>query len=285
MPLSDAPDLRSLPTEASNEATKDLSRLPTEAALRLMNLEDQKVALAVEDVVSDVAEAVDAIAQRLEKGGRLIYIGAGTSGRLGVVDASECPPTFGVSPKLVQGVIAGGPDAVFRSKEGAEDIPEDGAKALQALGLTANDAVVGLAASGRTPYVIGALDYAGSIGALTAAVTVNPYAPLREKVEHFIAPFVGPEVITGSTRLKAGTAQKLVLNMISTGVMLRLGYVDGNRMTHLKLSCGKLVDRGRRLVIEETGVDEATAVRALEENDHEVWRAVAAIKAGKSTPA
>jgi N-acetylmuramic acid 6-phosphate etherase len=243
-----------------------------------MNVEDQKVALAVQLVIPEVARAVDAIAARLRDGGRLFYIGAGTSGRLGVVDASECPPTFGVDPSLVQGIIAGGPVAMFYSQEGAEDYPEDGKGSLEESGVTSKDCVIGLAASGRTPFVIGALKYARSIGALTGAITVNPGAPLKDLADFFIAPFVGPEVVTGSTRLKAGTAQKLVLNMISTGVMLRLGYVEGNRMTHLKQSCGKLVDRARRLVMESAGVDEATAIKALNENNNEVWRAVEALK-------
>lgn len=277
-----APDLGALPTEAVNERTANLSHLPTVEALYLMNEEDAKVALAVREVVPQVAAAVDAIASRLANGGRLFYIGAGTSGRLGVVDASECPPTFGVSPELVQGLIAGGRDAVFKSKEGAEDIAEDGAQALREVNFTEQDCVVGLAASGRTPYVLGALDYARKLGAFTTAVTVNPNAPLKERADVFIAPVVGPEVLTGSTRLKAGTAQKLVLNMISTGVMVRLGYVDGNRMTHLRPSCGKLVDRARRLVMELAGVDEQTALLALEAANGEAWRAVEALKQANS---
>jgi N-acetylmuramic acid 6-phosphate etherase len=272
------PELGDLPTEAINEATKNLSRLPTLEALQLINDEDQKVAVAVREVLPQVAMAIDRIAPQLEKGGRLFYIGAGTSGRLGVVDASECPPTFGVEPELVQGIIAGGREAVFRSQEGAEDIHENGARDLKAVGFTAGDCLVGLAASGRTPYVLGALDYARELGAVTAGVTLNPGAVMQQHCDVFIAPGVGPEVIAGSTRLKAGTAQKLVLNMLSTGVMLRLGRVDGNLMTHLRPSCGKLQDRAQRLVMNLTGVSAEIAAQALAKADGEVARAVEDLK-------
>ena len=271
-------NLSDLPTEAANAATAGLSELPTLEALKLINEEDQKVAVAVREVLAEVAKTIDAIAPRIADGGRLFYIGAGTSGRLGVVDASECPPTFGVSPELVQGIIAGGPDAVFRSKEGAEDSPEGGARDLQNAGVTRKDSVVGLAASGRTPYVLGALDWARQNGCFTAGVSVNPDGILKNHCDIYIAPAVGPEALTGSTRLKAGTAQKLILNMISTGVMLRLGRVQGNRMTHLKTSCDKLRDRARRLVMELSGADEGTAGAALERNGGDVERAVAALK-------
>ena len=279
------PHLGALPTEASNPLTSDFSALPTAEALLLMNDEDARVAPAVRQVVMEIALAVDAIAARLGEGGRLFYIGAGTSGRLGVVDASECPPTFGVPAELVQGLIAGGRAAVFQSQEGAEDIAEDGASVLKSVTLTARDAVVGLAASGRTPYVMGALAYAREIGAFTAGITVNPEAPMAALCDVFIAPSVGPEVITGSTRLKAGTAQKLVLNMISTGVMTSLGYVDGNRMTHLRPSCGKLVDRARRLVMETSGVDEAVAQDALDRHHGEAWAAIEDLKNGSAASA
>ena len=275
----DFPEILSdLPTEAANPATANLSNIPTLEALRLINDEDQKVAIAVREVLSEVARTIDKIAPRMANGGRLFYIGAGTSGRLGVVDASECPPTFGVAPELVQGIIAGGPDAVFRSREGAEDSPDGGARDLQNAGVNAKDCVVGLAASGRTPYVLGALDWARQHGCFTAGVSVNPDGILKNHCDIYIAPAVGPEALTGSTRLKAGTAQKLVLNMISTGVMLKLGRVDGNKMTHLKASCGKLRDRARRLVMELSGTDEAAAGAALEGNGGDVERAVAALK-------
>lgn len=269
-----ASSLADLPTEAINERTTQLSSLPTLDALRLMNEEDQSVPIAVGRVLEEVAQAVDAIAARMKNGGRLFYIGAGTSGRLGIVDASECPPTFGTPPEWVQGIIAGGREAMFCSQEGAEDIRENGARDLQNAGFTSDDCLVGLAASGRTPYVLGALEHARSIGAWTGGITVNPNAPMKPLCDVFIAPFVGAEVLTGSTRLKAGTAQKLVLNMISTGVMLRLGRVEGNLMTHLRPSCGKLVDRATRLIMTQTNCDEATALRVLEECGGDVTRAV-----------
>lgn len=241
------PDLSSLPTEQQNPRTRELSRLPTLRALELINDEDALVALAVRQVLPQVALAVEAIAPRLERGGRLFYIGAGTSGRLGVLDASECPPTFGTSPDLVQALIAGGREAVFRAQEGAEDRFDDGARDAQRAGFSANDCLVGLAASGRTPFVLGALDYARALGAWTGGVSVVPDGQMKSLCDVYIAPLVGPEALTGSSRMKAGTAQKMVLNMISTGVMLRLGKVNGNLMTHLTPSCEKLVDRAHRI--------------------------------------
>ncbi len=240
-------DLSNLPSEGVNPRTLELSRLPTLEALALISDEDHLVAPAVRLVLPQVALAVEAIAARLAQGGRLFYSGAGTSGRLGVVDASECPPTFGTPPDLVQGLIAGGREAMFRSQEGAEDITENGARDLAAAGFGAGDCLVGLAASGRTPYVLGALDHARAIGAWSAGISVNPEAAMKGRCDVFIAPFVGPEALAGSSRMKAGTAQKMVLNMLSTGVMLRLGRVDGNLMTHLTPSCEKLVDRARRI--------------------------------------
>jgi N-acetylmuramic acid 6-phosphate etherase len=266
--------LAHLPSEAINPLTRELSRLPTRDALRLINDEDRKVALAVGEVLDEVAQAVDEIANRLGRGGRLFYIGAGTSGRLGIVDASECPPTFGTPPELVQGIIAGGREAMFRSQEGAEDVRENGARDLRERDLTSDDAVVGLAASGRTPYVIGALEYARQIGAFTCGVSVNLNGAMRAWCDVYVAPLVGPEAIAGSTRMKAGTAQKLVLNMISTGVMLRLGRVEGNLMADVRPSCSKLVDRALRLVMQMANVDEATARAALEASKGEVRVAV-----------
>jgi N-acetylmuramic acid 6-phosphate etherase len=241
------PDLSSLPTEAMNMSTRNLSHVSTRDAMLLINDEDHKVAPAIRLVIDEIARAVDEISVRLQNGGRLFYIGAGTSGRLGIVDASECPPTFGTVPELVQGIIAGGREAVFRSIENAEDDPTAGVLALENHGFTSRDCVVGLAASGRTPFVIGALQHAQKISALTIGLTVNPTAPIKEFCQVFIAPVVGPEALTGSTRMKAGTAQKLVLNMISTGVMLRLGKVEGNLMTQLQPLCEKLVDRQQRV--------------------------------------
>ncbi|HEX9996270.1 MAG TPA: N-acetylmuramic acid 6-phosphate etherase [Abditibacterium sp.] len=243
-------DLGHLISEQINEKTRDLSRVSTLEALQLINDEDQKVALAVREVLPQIALTIDQIAPKLENGGRLFYIGAGTSGRLGVVDASECPPTFGVPHEMVQGIIAGGREAVFKSQEGAEDIYENGARDLKSAGFSKNDCLVGLAASGRTPYILGALDYAREIGSFTAGISVNPHAEMEKHCEIFIGPVVGPEALAGSSRMKAGTAQKMVLNMISTGVMLRLGRVEGNLMTHLTPSCEKLVERQARIAAE-----------------------------------
>jgi N-acetylmuramic acid 6-phosphate etherase len=271
-------DLSHLPTEAINPRTAQLSKLSTREALELINSEDQKVALAVNLVLDDVAQVIDAVAERMKRGGRLLYVGAGTSGRLGIVDASECPPTFGTPPEWVQGFIAGGREAMFRSQEGAEDIAENGAADLRDANLSANDSVIGLTASGRTPYVIGALQFAREVGAFTAGVTVNPQAAMAEWCDVLIAPEVGPEVIAGSTRLKSGTAQKLVLNMISTGVMLRLGRVEGNLMADMRPLCGKLEDRARRLVMNMANVDSATAEAALSETNGNVRAAVESLK-------
>ncbi len=243
-------NLGALVSEQINPKTRDLSRVSTLEALQLINDEDQKVAVAVREVLPQIALAIEQIAPKLHSGGRLFYIGAGTSGRLGVVDASECPPTFGVPHEMVQGIIAGGREAVFKSQEGAEDIYQHGERDLKAFDFNKGDCLVGLAASGRTPYVLGALDYARDIGGFTAGITVNPSAEMRKHCEVFIAPLVGPEALTGSSRMKAGTAQKMVLNMISTGVMLRLGRVEGNLMTHLTPSCEKLVDRQKRIAAE-----------------------------------
>ena len=251
-------------TEQLNPRTAGIDRLSTLEALRVMNYEDQQVARSVEKVLPAVARAVDAIAVRLAAGGRLIYAGTGTSGRLGILDASECPPTFGVAPELVQGIIAGGYEACYRSVEASEDDREAGARDLQARGLTSRDVVVGIAASGRTPYTIGAVTYARELGALTVAVTCNEGTELARAVEIAIEPVVGPEVIAGSTRLKSGTAQKLVLNMISTMTMVRLGYVTGNRMTNMQPRNSKLRGRAIGIVTAECGIGEDEAERLLE---------------------
>jgi N-acetylmuramic acid 6-phosphate etherase len=267
-------EFQSLPTEANNPATRDLSRLATRDALLLLNDEDHKVAPAVRLVVDDIARAVDAISDRMKDGGRLFYIGAGTSGRLGVVDASECPPTFGTPRDWVQGVIAGGNEAVFRSIEGAEDLEEQGASDLRGRGFSSSDSLIGLAASGRTPYVIGALKHARELRAWTGGVSVNPSGSMGEWCDVFIAPVVGPEALAGSTRMKAGTAQKLVLNMLSTGVMLRLGRVEGNVMSNVQTWCEKLVHRAVRNVSQLAQVDEERATHALAQVDGDVARAV-----------
>lgn len=266
-------------TEQINPNTTEIDKLPTLDALRIFNSEDRKVAEAVERVLPAVARAVDGIARRLERGGRLFYTGTGTSGRLGVLDAAECSPTFGVSPDLVQGLIAGGYDACYKAVEASEDDRDAGAKDLQARGFTPDDVVVGIAASGRTPYTIGAVEYARSIGALTICITCNENTALAAAVEIPIEPIVGPEVIAGSTRLKSGTAQKLVLNMLSTMTMVRLGYVTGNRMTNLKTSNIKLRQRAISLMMNECDLDEAAAMSALEAAGWDLRIAIVMVKA------
>jgi N-acetylmuramic acid 6-phosphate etherase len=251
-------------TEQENPRSQNLSSQSTAEIVALMNDEDALVAAAVTRVLGDVVKAVDETVARLEKAGRLFYIGTGTSGRLGVLDASECPPTFGVSPELVQGVIAGGYDACHRAVEASEDNAEAGAADLQQRGFTAGDVLVGIAASGRTPYTVGAIKYARSLGAFTVGLTCVPGSPITEAAALSIVPVVGPEVVTGSSRLKAGTAQKMVLNMISTATMVRLGYVSGNRMSNLQARNVKLRERAVRIVMAEGGVDEQTAASALE---------------------
>jgi N-acetylmuramic acid 6-phosphate etherase len=253
-----------LTTEQPNPHTSEIDQLPTLDALRLINAEDKRVAEAVERALPAIARAVEGIVTRLERGGRLFYVGTGTSGRLGVLDAAECPPTFGVSPDLVQGVIAGGYEACYKAVEASEDDRAAGAADLQSRGVTEADVVVGIAASGRTPYTIGAVAYARSIGSLTVCVTCNEQTELARTVEIPIEPIVGPEVIAGSTRLKSGTAQKLVLNMLSTMTMVRLGYVKGNRMANVQTKNIKLRERAVGIVVDECEVDEATARATLE---------------------
>jgi N-acetylmuramic acid 6-phosphate etherase len=252
-------------TETDNPNTAEIDKVSTLDAVRLINSEDKLVAAAVEKVLPDIASAIDKIVERLQNGGRLFYIGTGTSGRLGVLDASEIPPTYGVSYDLVQGVIAGGYDALHKATEASEDNTDQGAKDLIARGLTAKDAVVGIAASGRTPYTIGAVKYARELGCFTACIVCNPDSRITETAEVAIVPVVGPEAITGSTRMKAGTAQKLILNMISTIAMIRLGYVSGNHMTNMKTSNEKLQDRAVRILMDETGLDESAASKLMEE--------------------
>jgi len=251
-------------TEQENPRSKDLSSQSTAEIVALMNDEDTLVAAAVQRVLGDVVKAIDETVARLEKGGRLFYTGTGTSGRLGVLDASECPPTFGVSPELVQGVIAGGYDACHRAVEASEDDADAGAADLKQRGFGAGDVLVGIAASGRTPYTVGAVKFARSIGAFTIGLTVVPGSAITEAAELSIVPVVGPEVLTGSSRLKAGTAQKMVLNMISTATMVRLGYVSGNRMSHLQARNIKLRDRAVRIIVAETGLDYEAAAKALD---------------------
>jgi N-acetylmuramic acid 6-phosphate etherase len=265
----------SLPiTEQDNPRSANLSSQSAAEIVALMNEEDATVAAAVREVLGDVAAAVEAIVTRLRNGGRLFYIGTGTSGRLGVLDASECPPTFGVAPELVQGVIAGGYDACHRAVEASEDDMDAATADLELRAFGGRDVLVGIAASGKTPYTVGAVSYARSIGAFTVGLTCVPGSPITRAADLSIVPVVGPEVVTGSSRLKAGTAQKMVLNMLSTATMVQLGYVSGNRMSHLKAGNTKLRDRATRIVMAETGVDQATATTALEASGWVVREAV-----------
>jgi N-acetylmuramic acid 6-phosphate etherase len=259
-------NLATLPTESRNPASEHIDQLSTLDMLRIINEEDAKVATAVAVELPHIAKAVDAIAARFEQGGRLFYIGAGTSGRLGVLDASECPPTFSVPPTLVQGLMAGGDEALRKSSEATEDLPEQGAADLAAAGFTQQDALVGIAASGRTPYVIGAMQHAKSLGALTISLTCVPGSQMAAIADIAIAPVTGPEILTGSTRLKAGTATKLVLNMLSTGVMIKTGAVYGNLMVNVQPTNAKLVDRAQRIIAAATGADQPTAAKLLEQS-------------------
>jgi N-acetylmuramic acid 6-phosphate etherase len=257
-------DLAQLTTEARNPASEQIDRLSALEMVQLMNAEDGRVPLAVGEVAVAVAEAIEGIAERMRRGGRLIYLGAGTSGRLGVLDASECPPTFNSRPWQVVGLIAGGPTALTRAVEGAEDRPETAVEDLQRINLSGDDAVVGIATSGRTPYVLGGLRYAGQIGALTVGLTCNADSELTAVAQQMIVPVVGPEVISGSTRLKAGTATKLVLNMLTTGVMVKLGKTYGNLMVDLQTTNQKLTYRSRRIVRQLTGVSDEQASALLQ---------------------
>ncbi len=252
-------------TERDNPNTANIDRVSTVEAARLINEEDKTVAFAVEKVLPEIAAAIDKIVERLKNGGRLFYVGTGTSGRLGILDASEIPPTFGVSYDLIQGVIAGGYDALYKAVEASEDDADAGKFDLQKRGLNEKDAVVGIAASGRTPYTIGALRYAKSLGCFTSCVACVPDSALTKVAQIAIVPVVGAEAITGSTRMKSGTAQKMVLNMLSTCAMIRLGYVKGNRMTNVKSSNRKLKERSLRILMSETNLDEADAQKLLNE--------------------
>ena len=275
--------MRTPVTEQVNDATTGLDRMSTLEAARVICNEDKRVAEAVERVLPQIAAAVDVIAARLGEGGRLFYLGTGTSGRLGVLDASECPPTFGASPELIQGVIAGGYDACFKAVEASEDEAAAGPRDLQARGVGPGDAVVGLTASGTTPYTVAAVRWAREIGAATIGITCNDDTPLHDAAEITIAPIVGPEVVAGSTRMKAGTAQKLVLNMISTLTMSRLGYLLGNRMGRMQPRNAKLIDRAEKLLESECGVTKEAARHALAESDGQLPVALVSLKLGLST--
>jgi len=272
-----APDqkiLGTLLTESRNPATEHLDQLPTLQMLELINDEDAKVAGAVRAELPNVARAIDEVAARFGKGGRLFYIGAGTSGRLGVLDASECPPTFSVPAELFQGLIAGGDRALRLSSEHSEDSPEEGAHDLAATGFNAQDTLIGIAASGRTPYVLGALAHAKKVGALTIGLTCVPGSAISQAVDIAITPATGAEVLTGSTRLKAGTATKLVLNMLSTGIMVRTGATYGNLMVNVRPTNAKLVDRAHRIIAAAVDCDMPTATRLLADSGDSVKTAI-----------
>lgn len=270
-----------LTTEQVNPSCAHIDEMPTLEALRAINEQDRGVAGAVATVLPQLANLIDDTATRLAHGGRLIYVGAGTSGRLGILDASECPPTYGVSPEMVQGLLAGGVEAFWKAAEGTEDRVDLGRNELLALKVCETDVVVGIAASGRTPYVIGALDCAREAGALTGALSCVSPAALSSHADHAIECVTGPEAICGSTRMKAGTAQKMMLNMISTEVMVKLGKVYGNLMVDVQPTNEKLVSRALRIVSAATGCDAAQAARALEESGRDVKVAILMVLLGK----
>ncbi len=267
-------------TEQRNPASEGIDARPTGEILAIINAEDRKVAEAVAGEIPRIAEAVDLIVERIRAGGRLFYIGAGTSGRLGVLDAAECPPTFQVPPDLVQGIIAGGEAALARATEASEDDPESGARDLKRRGFTGGDVLVGIAASGRTPYVLGAVAAAREKGAATIGLSSNPDSELARAVDIAITPLTGPEIIAGSTRMKAGTAAKLVLNMISTAVMIRLGHVYGNLMVNVRPVNTKLAERARRIIAEAGGVSRDEAGRLLEAAGGDVKSAILMARLG-----
>ena len=267
-------NLDSLLTEQPNPASARIDQLPTLEMLQVINAEDRLVADSITPELPQVARAVDAIVEAFRTGGRLFYIGAGTSGRLGVLDASECPPTFNVPPDLVQGIIAGGASALSRATETTEDDPAIGVRDLQTRGFGAKDVLCGIAASGRTPYVLGAIDEADRLGAVTIGVSCTPDSELSQRAGIAITPTPGPEVIAGSTRLKAGTATKLVLNMLTTGAFIRMGYVRGNLMVNVQPSNAKLLDRSLRIIRTATGASAEQARNALQAAGNNVRAAI-----------
>jgi len=273
-------NLNDLVTESVNENSKNIDRVSTEEMIEIINNEDKKVAFAVEKEKEKIAAAVDLISDALKNDGRLIYMGAGTSGRLGILDASECPPTYGVSSELVQGLIAGGEEAIRNSIENAEDSKEEAVKHLQEIEFSQSDFLVGIAASGTTPYVIGGLEYAKELGAKTAALSCNPDSKIADIADISIAPVVGPEVVTGSTRMKAGTAQKMVLNMLSTAVMIKLGKVYKNYMVDLQVKNNKLAERAKNMIMEVSEVSYEKAENYLEKTDYNVKLAIMMLNSG-----
>ena len=273
-------ELQKIATEQRNPNTMNIDTLSTLDMVKLINREDHRVADAVALVTDKIAQAVDVIAVHLSAGGRLIYCGAGTSGRLGILDAVECPPTYSTDPETVQALMAGGYGAIFKAVEGAEDSRELGVTDMRGIHFSEKDVLVGIAASGRTPYVMGCMEYAKQLGAPTIAVTCCPGSELDRYADIGIAPAPGPEVVTGSTRMKSGTAQKMVLNMLSTGAMIKLGKVYGNLMVDVKPSNEKLVERCKRIVCQATGADYETATRALEECGYRAKVAIVMLKTG-----
>jgi N-acetylmuramic acid 6-phosphate etherase len=273
-------ELAHLLTEQVNPSSEGIDALPTARVVEIINAEDHLVADAVAREIPAIARAVDAIVVAIEHGGRLFYIGAGTSGRLGVLDAAECPPTFSADPELVQGIMAGGEPALAHATETTEDDPAIGARDLHARGFTARDVLVGIAASGRTPYVLGAIAEAKRIGAVTAGISCTPGSELARAVEIAITPLTGPEILAGSTRMKAGTATKLVLNMLSTAVFIRLGYVYGNLMVNVQPKNSKLEDRARRIVSRATGISYEAATDLLRAAGNRVRTAIVMAKLG-----
>lgn len=263
-----------LTTETVNEATRQIDQLDSLGVVTLINQEDQKVALAVEKELPQIAKAVDAIAGRFAQGGRIIYCGAGSSGRMGTLDAVELTPTYSVPPERAFGILAGGEEAMYRAVEGAEDSRELAVEDFQRVKLTKNDCVIGIAASGRTPYTEAALEYANQAGALTVAITCNRDSEMAQVAQISIAPVVGPEAISGSTRMKAGTAQKMIANMLSTGVMVQLGKVYQNYMVHVQPTNEKLVVRATNMIAEITGADREQAGKTLHEADRKVPEAI-----------
>lgn len=273
-------NLNKLDTEKRNCNSKNIDKLSTREIVKLINEEDKKVALAVQEVLQEIANAIDLIYAQVKKGGRLIYIGAGTSGRLGVLDASECPPTYGVSFDLVRGLIAGGESAMFKAKEGAEDSKELCVEDLKEIGFNENDALVGIAASGRTPYVIGGLEYAREIGAKSVSICCVNNGEVSKYSDIAIEVIPGAEVVTGSTRMKAGTAQKMILNMLSTGVMIKCGKVYENLMIDLKPTNKKLVERAKVIIMESTGCERETAEKFFYKSSENVKLAIFMILSG-----
>ena len=275
-------ELQKIATEQRNPNTMHIDTLSTLDMVKLINQEDHQVAEAVAEVTDKIAQAIDVIADRLSKGGRLIYCGAGTSGRLGILDAVECPPTYSTEPEMVQALMAGGYPAIFKAVEGAEDSKELGVQDMKGINFVAGDVLVGSAASGRTPYVLGCMEYAKELGAPTVSVTCCPGSVLDNFADIGIAPCPGPEVITGSTRMKSGTAQKMVLNMLTTGTMIKLGKVYGNLMVDVKPSNEKLVRRCVTIVCNATGCDDATATAALEACEYRPKTAIVMVLCGVS---